>query len=86
MKRQKQNYLKENIINKKWDPNKFSEFMRSQKHDGTNIDNWTFEELIQQVNIFKNMQQIQSTNLVKSEVIAPNSNFKKPREEEPKSP
>lgn len=37
--------------------------MLQQRENGTNIDNWTFEELIAQVEIYKNMTKYQSTNL-----------------------
>lgn len=37
--------------------------MSHQRENGTNIDNWTFEELIAQVEIYKNMTKYQSTNL-----------------------
>ena len=43
--------------------------MSSQKTDGTNIDNWTLEELVEQVQIFKDMQKMKKTNLVESRIV-----------------
>lgn len=41
----KQIYLKENILNKGYDPNEFGAYMISLKENGNDINNWTFEEL-----------------------------------------
>ena len=42
---QKQIYLKENILDVGYDPTEFAAYMNSLKEGGTNIVNWTFEEL-----------------------------------------
>ena len=42
---QKQIYLKENILDVGYDPTEFAGYMNSLKEGGTNINNWTFDEL-----------------------------------------
>ena len=43
---EKQNYLRENILDKGYDTNKFIEFLKSKKgEEGADITNWTMEDL-----------------------------------------
>ena len=45
----KQKYLKSQIIDLNYDPNKFADFLEAKKADGANIDNWSMESLEEQV-------------------------------------
>ena len=61
-RKEKQNYLLNNIINKNYDPIIFSEFLdskkkRKKKEDGKNIDNWKFDELENLVKFFKSKKE-----------------------------
>ena len=51
----KQQFLKAEIIDKKLDQNKFLDFCISQKENGDDLNNWTFEELKLCVQNFNNM-------------------------------
>ena len=51
----KQEYLKNEIIGKNLDQNKFLDFCISQKENGDDLNNWTFEELRQCVKNFNDM-------------------------------
>ena len=51
----KQQFLKSEIIDKKLDQNKFLDFCISQKENGDDLNNWTFEELKLCVQNFNNM-------------------------------
>jgi hypothetical protein len=66
MRLMKQNFLKEQILdNPDYDADEFVEFMRTAKTDveGSDIDNWNFDELVNQVQDFKSMkQQLESRN------------------------
>ena len=46
-RKQKQQYLKENIIDIGYDASHFAEYMAWQREDGTNIDNWSIDDLAQ---------------------------------------
>jgi len=64
----KQDYLKAEIIDKNLEPSKFLEFCTSQKENGDDLNNWTFEELKTCVKNFneslnKEIQQKQSSSL-----------------------
>ena len=64
----KQDYLKSEIIDKNLEPSKFLEFCTSQKENGDDLNNWTFEELKTCVKNFneslnKEIQQKQSSSL-----------------------
>ena len=48
----KQDYLKENVIEQGYDGNSFADFMASKKQNGTDIENWRYEELIAMVQEF----------------------------------
>jgi len=41
----KQEYLIQAIVNKNYDIEAFATFMTSKKENGTNVDNWDYEEL-----------------------------------------
>ena len=64
----KQDYLKAEIIDKNLEPSKFLEFCTSQKENGDDLNNWTFEELKTCVKNFneslnKEIQKKQSSSL-----------------------
>ena len=42
---QKQIFLRDEILIKGYDPNKFQDFILTIKEDGTNIDTWNLEDL-----------------------------------------
>ena len=48
-KKQKEDYLRATIAQYNYDQDHFSEYLDYQKIDGSNIDNWTLEELQQTV-------------------------------------
>ena len=51
----KQNYLRSEIIDKNYSPEQFSEYLVQIKGDeGTDIDNWTMDELQKAVSAFQN--------------------------------
>jgi len=52
-RKNKQNYLRENIIEKGFDGEEFCEFLEKFKVSGADIDNWTFNDLETMVDIFK---------------------------------
>ena len=58
---EKQNYLVVEIMNKNYDPEKFSEYISNLKENGTDLNNWTWEELRKVVSSFQS-QQNSSTN------------------------
>jgi hypothetical protein len=66
----KQQFLKEQILDDPdYDANEFVEFMRSAKPDveGGDINNWEFDELVNQVQNFKSMkQQIESKSQIRN--------------------
>lgn len=43
---QKQEYLKAQVLTQGFDANEFSNFLNSKRENGTDIDNWTYQELI----------------------------------------
>lgn len=45
IKKLKQEFLKNEILNKGYDPKHFSEYISDKKKDGTDIDNWILVEL-----------------------------------------
>ena len=51
---QKQQYLREEILDKSYDVDEFGEFMSKYKENGTDLKNWEFIELKDAVNAFKN--------------------------------
>lgn len=57
---QKQQYLRDEIMNKNYDIDEFSEFMSQYKENGLDLINWTFDELKDAVYQFKNKNKINS--------------------------
>jgi hypothetical protein len=53
----KQQYLRSEIIDKGYDPEKFSEFLSSQSEKGLDIESWTIEELGEAVYKFQNLNE-----------------------------
>jgi len=51
---QKQQYLREEILEKSYDIDEFTDFMSNYKENGTDIQNWEFIELKKAVKSFKN--------------------------------
>ena len=58
---EKQKYLVEEIMNKNYDTEKFSEYISNLKENGNDLNNWTFDELKDVVSSFKN--QVNSNQL-----------------------
>ena len=56
-KKLKQKYLREQIVLSDLSQQDFIEFIGQQRHNGTDIDSWNYEELIQIVEEFKTLQQ-----------------------------
>lgn len=54
----KQNYLKEHIVNKNYDPSQFAKFLESKKVNGDRIENWTLRELIELVETYKRVPHV----------------------------
>lgn len=52
---QKQIYLRDEIIQKGYDGEKFQEFLESKKENGCEIDSWTMDELKQLVSNFQQL-------------------------------
>ena len=59
---EKQNYLVNEIMNQNYDTEKFSEYMSSLKENGTDLNNWSFEELKNVVISFKNQDKLGELN------------------------
>ena len=58
---EKQNYLRENILEKGYDPNQFVSFLQSKKGEaGSDISNWTMEDLKEVVQEFISINSTQS--------------------------
>ena len=53
----KQSYLVEEILSKGYNKANFAAFLTSIKENGMDIDNWTFEDLSQAVDYFKQNNQ-----------------------------
>ena len=50
---QKQKYLREHVLEKGYDPDKFMEFLTMKKGEsGIDLENWTLKELIDVTNEF----------------------------------
>lgn len=57
---QKQKYLRENVLEKGYDPDKFMEFLIMKKgNEGINLDIWSFEELIEATKEFLKNNKIE---------------------------
>ena len=59
---EKQNYLRENILEKNYDTNSFIEFLKEKKEGGDDIQNWSFPDLKQVVREFISLQDNNNTN------------------------
>ena len=59
---EKQNFLVKEIIEQNYSPEKFSDYMANLKEDGTDLNNWTLEELQQVVISFKNKENLEGSN------------------------
>ena len=57
---EKQNYLRSEIIDKNYDAEEFSDFVKQYKENGSDLNNWTFDELKEAVAKFKNKGNNQS--------------------------
>lgn len=64
-RKMKQKYLKEQILCEGWDGQEFSTYLLGQREDGTNIDNWDFDELIAQVEGFKRLKKKDKRKLIR---------------------
>jgi hypothetical protein len=51
---EKQKYLRDEILSKNYDADEFSEFLSQYKENGLDLSNWTFDELKDTVQKFKN--------------------------------
>ena len=61
---QKQNYLRTEIIEQGYDPDKFSAFITGEKGDiGLDLNNWNFEDLKEIVNKFKTQNSNKTENI-----------------------
>ena len=66
----KQNYLKDHVISVGYDGSKFAEFLDSKRPSGTDIDVWTYEELIACVQEFtQGFKDIDEQEFYESEQI-----------------
>ena len=59
---QKQNYLINEIMNQNYDPEKFSYYISNLKENGTDLNNWTLEELKEIVISFKKQEDAGTNN------------------------
>ena len=79
---QKQELLKNEIVSKNYDPNKFLQFCLYQKENGDDMNNWTFDELKKCVEKFIETQKleteknIENTKNKESKDISKNKNQK----------
>ena len=58
----KQNYLVKEIMDQNYSPEKFSDYISNLKENGTDLNNWTIEELEEVVTSFKNQQNLEESN------------------------
>ena len=64
----KQAYLKTNIMEAGYDVMDFSDYMECEKNEGTNVENWTMEELETAAELFKKTQDMYIQNENQSQV------------------
>ena len=64
---EKKKYLVEEIKNKNYDTEQFSDYISQLKENGTDLNNWTFDELKNVVSTFKN--EVNSNQLINEENI-----------------
>lgn len=81
---QKQQYLRENILEKGYDPNKFSEFLTMKMGEtGMDLENWPLNELIEATNEFiriekeNEQKKVNEENVEKEEEIIEKKGIKK---------
>ena len=55
----KQTFLRAQIVNGGYEPEEFADYLSSKKDDGSNIDVWTYAELIAEVEEFKKLKEQQ---------------------------
>jgi len=73
---EKQNYLRENILEKGYDVNEFVSFLKSKKgEEGADIENWSMEDLVEVVKEFVEQNKTEKTSkpqsLTQSKTMAP---------------
>ena len=59
---EKQKYLVDEIMNKNYNAEKFSDYISKLKENGTDLNNWTFDELRKVVSSFKNQENSNELN------------------------
>lgn len=59
---EKQNFLINEIMNQNYDPQRFSDYISNLKENGTDLNNWTLEELNQVVISFKKQEKTGTIN------------------------
>jgi hypothetical protein len=65
--KQKQQYLRTNIIDVGYDPGHFTDFMQDQREDGEDIDNWSFTSLQDMVKKYVSLNGKQPTANIDSD-------------------
>jgi len=68
----KQTYLREAILEAGYDPNKFVLYLDNERKDGSNIDNWTLDELKLQVQTYKRYYSVEESPEKKQNDISEN--------------
>jgi len=58
----KQTYLIEKIMTSGYDANSFSEFMMNQKEGGDNVDNYTYDEILQVSPLYPSANNLSCVN------------------------
>ena len=81
---QKQQYLREEILEKSYDIDEFTDFMSKYKENGTDLHNWEFIELKEAVKIFKNKENEDEDNKIEKgvEKIRQSYHFNEPQDYE----
>ena len=59
-RKQKQEYLKAKIIKENYDPGEFTNYLSLRREDGDDIDNWSLDELENEVIMFKRLCESES--------------------------
>ena len=62
---EKQKYLREEIQEKGYNTETFSDYMAQLKENGTDLNNWTLDELKQVVSSFINQENLNESNIMK---------------------
>lgn len=79
-RKMKQKYLREQIINENFDQQQFANYLGQCKEDGTNIDNWEFDELINMVEDFKQLQRRTTKVQNPKELVVSDENYEQFRD------